>query len=99
MSTATKPNQNGAGQPVQSYRGIVKNVISGDCIVIKSLVSKDGKVVEKQLMLSNITAPRIAKKTNPQKGDGIDEPDQVALSLSLIHFCASQFNSTSFFSL
>ena len=80
MSTAAKQNQNNAAgnsQPVATYRGIVKNVISGDCIVIKSLGPKDGKVVEKQLMLSNITAPRIARKTNPQNGEAKDEPDQV----------------------
>lgn len=43
------------------YRGTVKQVTSGDCIVIRSLVIKDGKPLEKQVMLANITAPRLGR--------------------------------------
>lgn len=50
-------------QPVQMYRGTVKQVTSGDCVVIRALVVKDGKNLEKQVMLSNITAPRLARNS------------------------------------
>ena len=46
-------------------------------MVIKSLVSKDGKNLEKQIMLSNIIAPRLGRRTNPQSADSVTEPDQV----------------------
>jgi len=57
------------------YRGIVKQVISGDCLVIRSGVQKDGKFLEKQIMLSHIQAPRLATKRGPM-GAETYEPDQ-----------------------
>jgi staphylococcal nuclease domain-containing protein 1 len=50
-------------QPLQTFRGTVKQVTSGDCIVLKSLVVKDGKNLEKTCMLSNISAPRLGRNT------------------------------------
>lgn len=47
-------------------------------MVIRSLTSKDGKPLEKQLMLSNINAPRLARRANPNSADGVNENDQVA---------------------
>lgn len=57
----------------QLYRGIVKQVTSGDCVVIKSLGSKS---LEKSLMLSNITAPRLGRRVNPNSADSVAENDQ-----------------------
>lgn len=57
------PKQSGQQtQPVTLYRGTVKQVTSGDCVVIRSLIVKDGKNLEKQVMLSNITAPRLGRR-------------------------------------
>jgi len=66
----------GNNQQPQLIRGIVKQVTSGDCVVIRSVNTKDGKNLEKQIMLSNITAPRLGRRTNPQGPDSAIEPDQ-----------------------
>jgi staphylococcal nuclease domain-containing protein 1 len=58
--SAPKTNTN-QQQPLQMYRGTVKQITSGDCVVIRSLVVKDGKNLEKQVMLSNITAARLGR--------------------------------------
>lgn len=63
-------------QPQQLYRGVVKQVVSGDCVVIRSLTSKDGKALEKRLMLSSINAPRLARAANPNSADSVAENDQ-----------------------
>ena len=47
--------------------------------MIRSVNTKDGKNLEKQIMLSNITAPRLGRRTNPQGPDSTIEPDQVTL--------------------
>lgn len=60
-------------QQQQLYRGIVKQVTSGDCVVIKSLGSKS---LEKTLMLSSITAPRLGRRVNPNSADSVIENDQ-----------------------
>lgn len=65
--------------PLQVYRGIVKQVISGDCLVIRSGALKDGKFLEKQIMLSNVQAPRLAKRTGTQATEFVTENDQVRM--------------------
>lgn len=70
-ATQTKPQA-----PQQLYRGVVKQVTSGDCVVIKSLANKDGKSLEKTLMLSNIQAPRLGRRANPTSSDSNVENDQ-----------------------
>ena len=50
-----------------------KKVNSGDCVTIRSLVVKDGKNLEKQVMLSNITAPRLGRNNR----DNQEEKDAV----------------------
>jgi len=73
-ATSATNNVNTPNQPLQLYRGIVKQVISGDCVVIRG--NKDGKILEKQIMLSNITAPRLGRRTNPTSPESTVEPDQ-----------------------
>lgn len=72
--SAQKPNNQ--QQPAQLYRGTVKSVVSGDCVIIKSLTSKDGKSLEKQVMLSSVTAPRLGRRINPTSPDSVIENDQ-----------------------
>ena len=50
-------------------------ITSGDCIVIRNSQAKDGKFLEKQVMLSHITAPRLARRQGA--GGQPDEVDQV----------------------
>lgn len=66
-------------QPLQLYRGVVKQVQSGDCVIIRSLTSRDGKPLEKQLMLSNINAPRLGRRTNNNSVDSSAENEQVLI--------------------
>jgi staphylococcal nuclease domain-containing protein 1 len=72
---ATQAANAQSASQAQLYRGVVKQVISGDCLVIRSLVVKDGKNLEKQVMLSNITAPRLARRANTNNADS-GENDQ-----------------------
>ena len=44
--------------------------------MIRSLVTKDGKNLEKQIMLANIIAPRLGRRINPTSPDSVIEPDQ-----------------------
>lgn len=62
-------------QQQQLFRGVVKQVTSGDCVIIKSLANKDGKSLEKTLMLSSITAPRLGRRINPTSPESTIEND------------------------
>ena len=62
----------------QLFRGTVKQINSADSVVIKSLVVKDGKNLEKTVMIAGINAPRLARR-NPNNSDNSNEPDQVRL--------------------
>ncbi|KAJ1636533.1 hypothetical protein T492DRAFT_901675 [Pavlovales sp. CCMP2436] len=46
-------------------RGVVKQVLSGDTIVIMGLDSSRGPPPEKQLTLANLQAPRLSNRNNP----------------------------------
>lgn len=59
----------------QVYRGIVKQITSGDCIVIRNAMQKDGKFLEKQVMLSHINAPRLGRRLG-NSADAVIEQDQ-----------------------
>jgi len=48
----------------QMIRGIVKQVLSGDSVIIRGQ-PRGGPPPERQLCLSNITAPKLARKANP----------------------------------
>ncbi|XP_070535997.1 staphylococcal nuclease domain-containing protein 1-like [Ptychodera flava] len=62
------------GQPVLQ-RGIVKQVLSGDAIIIRG-PPKGGPPPERQLNLSNITAPRLARRANPNVEGQTDTKDE-----------------------
>lgn len=77
------------------FKTLKKKVTSGDCVVIRSVNTKDGKNLEKQIMLSNITAPRLGRRTNPQGPDSAIEPDQVT---DLFHLALVSYSKLSYFS-
>lgn len=54
-------------------------IISGDCIVIRNAQQKDGKYLEKQVMLSHISAPRLGRRVGGQN-DAVIEADQVSFT-------------------
>ncbi|KAJ8877383.1 hypothetical protein PR048_021837 [Dryococelus australis] len=64
MTTAPQP---------QVKRGIVKQVLSGDSVIIRG-VPKGGPPPEKQINLSNITAPKLARRAIGSGDETKDEP-------------------------
>jgi hypothetical protein len=85
--------QAGAGgqqqQQHQLYKAIVKSIVSGDSVILRSLqAGKDGKILEKQVMLAHITAPRLGRRLNPQSQDSVIEPDQVSSLFQTLVFVA-----------
>jgi len=75
-SQAGKQGSNSKEPTVHTvYKGIVKQITSGDCIVIRNSQAKDGKFLEKQVMLSHITAPRLARRQGLSgQPDEVDQP-------------------------
>nr|QBI71268.1 ebna2 binding protein P100 [Carausius morosus] len=59
--------------PPQVKRGIVKQVLSGDSVIIRG-VPKGGPPPEKQINLSNITAPKLARRAIGSADETKDEP-------------------------
>ncbi|KAJ1524901.1 hypothetical protein ONE63_009761 [Megalurothrips usitatus] len=62
-----------APQPVIK-RGIVKQVLSGDSVVIRGPPRKGGPPVEKTLLFSNVLAPKLARRATANAADTRDEP-------------------------
>ncbi|XP_034254497.1 staphylococcal nuclease domain-containing protein 1 [Thrips palmi] len=62
-----------APQPVVK-RGIVKQVLSGDSVVIRGPPRKVGPPVEKTLLFSNILAPKLGRRATASAADTKDEP-------------------------
>ncbi|XP_067951454.1 staphylococcal nuclease domain-containing protein 1-like [Watersipora subatra] len=54
-------------------RGVVKQVLSGDAVIIRGQ-PKGGPPPERQLCLSNITAPRVARRATANAPETKDEP-------------------------
>jgi len=64
--------------PVQSptlFRGIVKQVLSGDTIIVRGQ-PKGGPPPERTVCLSNIQAPRLARRSNPNFPDSVETKDE-----------------------
>lgn len=70
MSSAPQPQQQ---QPQALKRCIVKQVLSGDTVVIRGQ-PRGGPPPEKTIYLSNITAPKLAKRPTEQMAETKDEP-------------------------
>lgn len=58
----------------QLFHGIVKQINSGDSLIIRSYAS--GKNLEKQIMLSQINSTRLGRNQKPSSPDSTVEPDQ-----------------------
>ncbi|XP_077999812.1 staphylococcal nuclease domain-containing protein 1-like [Glandiceps talaboti] len=63
------------GAPTGVQRGIVKQVLSGDAVIIRGQ-PKGGPPPERQLNLSNVTAPRMARRANPNIEGQVDTKDE-----------------------
>uniref|UniRef100_A0AC34QNZ7 Staphylococcal nuclease domain-containing protein n=1 Tax=Panagrolaimus sp. JU765 TaxID=591449 RepID=A0AC34QNZ7_9BILA len=64
----------GATQPALK-RGVVKQVLSGDAIVLQGPLTSNGPPKESTVYLANIVAPRLAKRPNDTgSGGSNDEP-------------------------
>jgi len=60
---------------IKNGRGIVKQVLSGDAFIIRGPPIK-GPPAEKQINMSNITAPKIARRANPNVEGSVDTNDE-----------------------
>ena len=61
-------------EPVKAtIRGVVKSIMSGDCVVIRGRPT-NGPPPERILALAGITAPRLGRR--PQTGDAKEELDE-----------------------
>lgn len=61
-------------QPLVLHRSIVKSVLSGDSVIIRGQ-PRNGPPPEKQINLTNITAPKLARR--PADGLTVDSHDEV----------------------
>ena len=61
--------------PPAVQRGIVKQILSGDAIVIRGQ-PQGGPPPEKTICLSNVTAPRMARRPNPNLEGSIETKDE-----------------------
>ncbi|XP_072045647.1 staphylococcal nuclease domain-containing protein 1-like [Amphiura filiformis] len=55
--------------------GIVKQVLSGDAVIIRGQ-PRGGPPPEKQVCLSNVTAPRLARRANPNVEGSVETKDE-----------------------
>ncbi|XP_026273804.1 staphylococcal nuclease domain-containing protein 1 [Frankliniella occidentalis] len=62
-----------APQPVPK-RGIVKQVLSGDSVVIRGPPRKGAPPLEKTILFSNVLAPKLARRATASAADTRDEP-------------------------
>jgi len=60
-------------QQMTMHKGIVKQVLSGDNILIRGQ-PKGGPPPERQLALSNVVAPRLARRAVGEQPETVDEP-------------------------
>ena len=63
--------------PAQLKHAIVKQVLSGDTVLLRNLTSKGGPPKEKTLALSSVAAPKLARRPN-QSGEGGTKDDPFA---------------------
>nr|CAG4651604.1 EOG090X01F7 [Triops cancriformis] len=59
--------------PPQYFKGIVKQVLSGDAVIIRG-IPKGGPPPERQLNLSSINAPRLGRRATANAEESKDEP-------------------------
>jgi len=59
--------------PKQYFKGVVKQVMDGGAVVIRG-PPRNGPPAERILALTNIDAPRLARRPTPSSGATVDEP-------------------------
>ncbi len=64
-----------SGQQPALHRGIVKQILSGDAIVIRGQ-PKGGPPPERTLCFSNIQAPKVARRANPTVEGATETKDE-----------------------
>jgi len=64
-----------AKPPKEMFKGIVKQVLSGDSIIIRGQ-PKGGPPPERQISLANINAPRLARRPNPNIDGSVETQDE-----------------------
>ncbi|XP_076036932.1 staphylococcal nuclease domain-containing protein 1 [Oratosquilla oratoria] len=62
-----------SAQPPQVLRGIAKQVLSGDAIIVRGQ-PKGGPPPERQINFSNVVAPRLARRATANAPESQDEP-------------------------
>ncbi|ROT73426.1 nuclease domain-containing protein 1 [Penaeus vannamei] len=62
-----------ASHPTQVCRGIVKQVLSGDAVIVRGQ-PKGGPPPERQINFSNVIAPRQARRATANAPETVDEP-------------------------
>ncbi|KAK8384015.1 hypothetical protein O3P69_016033 [Scylla paramamosain] len=62
-----------APQPTTVCRGIVKQVLSGDAVIVRGQ-PKGGPPPERQINFSNVVAPRTARRATNNAPETVDEP-------------------------
>ncbi|XP_073239320.1 staphylococcal nuclease domain-containing protein 1-like [Porites lutea] len=62
-------------QSPQMNRGIVKQVLSGDSVIIRGQ-PRGGPPPERQLCLSNVNAPKLARRSNPNVEGSVETRDE-----------------------
>lgn len=71
-----QPNGTATGAPpAHTSKGIVKQVLSGDCIVIRGQ-PRQGPPPERTLALSNITAPKMGRRGKPGDESSAETKDE-----------------------
>jgi len=56
-------------------KGIVKQVLSGDCVVVRGQ-PKGGPPPEQQIALSNVVAPKVGRRANPNIAGSLETRDE-----------------------
>lgn len=65
----------------------LSKVLSGDSVVIRGQ-PRGGPPPERQLCLSNVNAPKLARRSNPNVEASVETRDEVCVFLTLLHSSA-----------
>ncbi|XP_065069172.1 staphylococcal nuclease domain-containing protein 1-like [Rhopilema esculentum] len=59
----------------QLHKGIVKQVLSGDCVIVRGQ-PKGGPPPEQQIAFSNVVAPKVGRRANPNIEGSLETKDE-----------------------
>ncbi|CAK8696605.1 unnamed protein product [Clavelina lepadiformis] len=75
MSVARTQIAGNAQKGTTQARAIVKQVLSGDTLIVRGQ-PKGGPPPEKHIHFSNVIAPKLARRSNPNIHDSVDTNDE-----------------------